>query len=118
MKNLCNAYMNIEEEIKDNLKSTLNKLTEFRFDIETKQNFDYYKNKVYQIDYITNLKIVAPEYGFAGIDFVCHLTIIENEKHDICIGFTASTNNMSIYAISNLQIETVYSERNIKRKQN
>lgn len=116
MKNLFQAHMNLTETIKSDIQSTLNKLTEFRFDIENKEDIDFFKNKHYQLDDYTKLKINKADYGFTGLDFVCNLFIIESEKHDICASFTAYSNGMSIYYINNLQIETVYSERNISRK--
>ena len=116
MKNLFQAHMKLTETIKIDIQSTLNKLTEFRFDIENKEDIDFFRNKKYQIDDNTKLKINKSDYGFAGLDFICNLFIIESEKHDICASFTALSDGMAIYCISNLQIEIVFSERNISRK--
>ena len=108
--------MKLTETIKSDIQSTLNKLTEFRFDIENKEDIDFFRNKKYQLDDHTSLKINKADYGFTGLDFVCNLFIIESEKHDICASFTAFSDGMAICCISNLQIEEVYSERNISRK--
>ena len=112
MKNLFQAHMKLTESIKSDIQSTLNKLTEFRFDIENKEDIDFFRNKYYQLDYHTKLKINKADYGFTGLDFVCNLFIIESEKHDIYASFTAYSDGMAIYCISNLQIETVFSGRN------
>ena len=112
MKNLFQAHMKLTETIKIDIQSTLNKLTEFRFDIENKEDKNFFKKKYYQLDEHTNLKINNADYGFIGLYFVCNLLIIESEKYDICASFTAYSDGMAIYFINNLQIETVYSERN------
>lgn len=112
MKNLFQAHMKLTETIKSDIQSTLNKLTEFRFDIENKEDIDFFRNKYYQIDDYTKLKINKADYCLTELDFVCDLFIIESEKHDICASFTAYSDGMAIYYINNLQIETVYSERN------
>ena len=108
--------MKLTETIKSDIQSTLNKLTEFRFDIENKEDIDFFRNKYYQLNDHTKLKINNANYGFTGLDFACNLFIIESEKHDICASFTALSDDMAIYCINNLQIEIVYSERNISRK--
>ena len=108
--------MKLTETIKSDIQSTLNKLTEFRFDIENNEDIDFFKNKHYQLDEYTKLKINNADYGLIGLYFVCNLFIIESEKHDICASFTAFSDGMAICCISNLQIEEVYSERNISRK--
>ena len=115
MKNLFQAHMKLTEEIKSDIQSTLNKLTEFRFDIEKKEDKNFFKNKHYQLDENTKLKVNKAEYGFNGFDFICYLLIIDNEKHDICASFTAYSDGMAIYCIDNLQIETVYPKRNLLR---
>ena len=112
MKNLFQAHMKLTETIKSDIQSTLNKLTEFRFDIENKEDIDFFKNKHYQLDEYTKLKINNADYCLTGLDFVCNLFIIESEKYDICASFTAYSDGMAIYFINNIQIETVYSERN------
>ena len=104
MKNLFQAHMNLTESIKSDIQSTLNKLTEFRFDIENKEDIDFFRNKYYQLDNNTKLKINKAYYGFTGLDFICNLFIIESEKHDICASFTAYSDGMAVYHISNLQI--------------
>lgn len=116
MKNLFQAHVKLTETINIDIQSTLNKLTEFRFDIENKEDIDFFRNKYYQLNNHTKLKINNADYGFIGLYFVCNLFITESEKHDICASFTAFSDGMAIYCISNLQIETVYSERNISRK--
>ena len=108
--------MKLTETIKSDIQSTLNKITEFRFDIENKEDIDFFRNKYYQIDDYTKLKINKADYGLIGLYFVCNLFIIESEKHDICASFTAYSDGMAIHYINNLQIETVYPERNISRK--
>lgn len=115
MKNLFHAHVKLTETIKIDIQSTLNKLTEFRFDIENKEDKNFFKNKYYQLNDHTKLKINNADYGFMGLYFVCNLFIIESEKHDICASFTAYSDGMAIYCINNLQIETVYSERNLLR---
>lgn len=112
MKNLFQAHMKLTETIKSDIQSTLNKLTEFKFDIENKEDIDFFRNKYYKIDDYTKLKITKADYCFTGLDFVCNLFIIESEKHDICTSFIAYSDGMAIYCISNLQIETVFSGRN------
>ena len=110
MKNLFQAHIELTETIKSDIQSTLNKLTEFIFDIENKEDKNFFKKKYYQLDEYTKLKINNADYGFIGLYFVCNLFIIESEKHDICASFTAYSDGMAIYLINNLQIETVYSE--------
>lgn len=117
MKNLLQAHMKLTETINIDIQSTLNKLTEFRFDIKNKEDIDFFRNKYYQLNDHTKLKINKADYCFTGLDFVCNLFIIESEKYDICVSFTAYSDGMKIYYINNLQIETVYSERNLLRNE-
>lgn len=113
MKNLLHEHLDLSQEIKNNIKENLNKLANFRSDMKNNKEIDFFKNKYYEIDENTKLKVKKAEHDFfSGLKFICELFIIENQNHDICASFTAFYYSGRIYCIRYLKIEVVFSEKN------